>query len=131
MAAALDGNPATLKERPLSVLALGFAVEEFKEKIQIWGNLQIRLTKDSKITDIKNQVKPNILGSHSKVMKYLAKEKGTRRAKSPGYMFSEDDYLSNIWLRADLVASPVPVDFFLWREKLTRLQLTKLQISHH
>ena len=98
MAAALDGNPTTLKERSISVLTLRFAVEKFKKEIEIWRDLQIQLTKDSEVTDVEDRVRPNILGSQSKMMKNLAEEKRTRGAKTPGYVFGEDNYLSHILL---------------------------------
>ena len=36
MATALDANPATLEERSICVLALGFAMKEFDENWKIW-----------------------------------------------------------------------------------------------
>ena len=60
---ALDGNPATLKERSLSVFTLGFAVKQFKEKNEVGRNLQVRLTKDNEVTNVQDRVRPDILKS--------------------------------------------------------------------
>ena len=58
MVTALDRNPATLKERSLSVFALGFEVEKFKKEIEIWRDLQIRLTKDSELLMLRTELGP-------------------------------------------------------------------------
>ena len=64
------------------------------------------------------------------MMKNLAEKERTGGTKTPGYMFSKDDYLAHVWLRADLVSRPTPMDFFLRGEELSRLHLAKLEVSH-
>ena len=123
MAAALDRNPTTLKERSIGVFALGFEVEKLEKQIEVWRDLRIRLTQDSKITNVKNRVRHDILGSQAVVVKNLMEEERTRGAKTPGYVLSEDYYLLHVWLRADLISCPAPVDFILRGEELSRLHL--------
>ena len=121
LAAALDANPATLEERTVYALPLGFAMKEFDKKIEVWRNLEVRLTENGKVTDIQDRVRPDVLRSQAIVMKNLTKEKRTRGAKTPGYMFSKADYLVTLWDGADFITRPTPVNFFVEREKLTRL----------
>ena len=106
LAAALDANPATLEERTVYALPLGFAMKEFDKKIEVWRNLEVRLTENGKVADIQDRVRPDVLRSQTVVMKNLTKEKRTRGAETPGYVFSKDDYLAHVWLRADLVSHP-------------------------
>ena len=41
MATTLDANPATLEERSIYALALGFTMKEFNEKWKIWRDLEV------------------------------------------------------------------------------------------
>ena len=54
LATALDRNPTTLEERSIRVFTLGFAVEKFNEKVEIWRDLLIRLTQDNEITNVQD-----------------------------------------------------------------------------
>ena len=63
MATALDANPATLEERSIRVLALGFAMKEFDKKWKIWRNLEVRLTENGEVADVKDRVRPDVLRS--------------------------------------------------------------------
>ena len=123
LAATLDRNPTTLKERSIGVFVLGFAVEKFEKKIEVWRDLQIRLTQNSEIANVKNRVRPYVLRPKAVVVEDLTEEKGTRGAGTPGYVLSEDYYLVHAWLRIDFISRSAPVDFFLRGEELSRLQL--------
>ena len=63
------------------------------------------------------------------MVKDLTKEKRPRGEKTPGYVFSEANYLVTTWIGADFVTRPAPVDFFLEREMLTRLKLSQPEVS--
>ena len=85
LAMALDTNPATLEERSICVLTLGFAMKEFNEKWKKWRNLEVRLTENSKIADIKDRVRPDVLRSQTIMVKHLAEEKRPRGGgENPG-----------------------------------------------
>ena len=75
MAAALDTNPATLEERTVYAFPLGFAMKEFYEEIEVWRNLEVRLTENSKIADIKDRVRPDVLRSQTIMVEKFAEEK--------------------------------------------------------
>ena len=121
LATALDTNPATLEERTVYAFPLGFAMKEFDEEIEVWRNLEVRFTKNSKIADIEDRVRPDVLRSQTIMVEKFAEEKRPGGAKTPGYVLSKTDYLMTLRDGADFIAHPAPVNFFKERKNLTRL----------
>ena len=52
MATALDTNPAALEKRTIYAFPLGFAMEKFDEEVDIWRNLEVRLTENDEIANV-------------------------------------------------------------------------------
>ena len=75
MATALDANPATLKEGTIYALTLRLTMKKFDEKWKIWRDLEVRLTENGEVADIKDRVRPDVLRSQTIMVKNLAKEK--------------------------------------------------------
>ena len=108
MATALDTNPAALEERTVYAFPLGFAMKEFDEEIEVWRNLEVRLTENGEIADVKDRVRPNVLRSQAIVMEKFSEEKrpGGGGAKAPGYVLSKTNYLMTFRGGADFITRP-------------------------
>ena len=121
MAMALDTDPAALEKRTIYAFPLGFAVKKFDEEIEVWRNLEVRLTENGEIADVKDRVRPDILRSQAIVMEKFSEEKRPGGAKAPGYVLSKTNYLMTFRGGADFITRPSPVNFFEERKNLTRL----------
>ena len=106
MATALDANPAALKERTVYAFPRGFAMKKFDEEIKVWGNLEVRLTENGEIADVKDRVRPDVLRSQAIVVEKFPEEKRPGGAKTPGYVLSTADYLMAFRGGTDFVSRP-------------------------
>ena len=75
MATALDTNPAALEERTVYAFPLGFAMKKFDEEIEVWRILEVRLTENGEIANVKDRVRPDVLRSQTIMMEKFAEEK--------------------------------------------------------
>ena len=91
--------------------------------------MKIGFTQDSKVANIENRVRPDVLWPQAIVMEDLAEEEGTRGTETLGDVLCKHGYLMHVRTRADLFSCPVPVDFILRGEKMSRLHLAQLEIS--